>query len=940
MREERNSPPPTRCHWRKPRQTKKPQQNHNHASSKRASPLLIIAAFKPMNPRTSVSLLCALTCALPAAVYAQDVAPPTAIVTAVEGTLVTLAIGTETGASRGAIYQIARGKGSARLQIVETGAKTSTARILSDAANPNTLFVTVGDSAQFLTQAPLVQAQAPPLVAPAELPPAPPAVQTPVETAAETAGTPATPPARVLVTGIAGADGKDVLLGAGSATGIKLGAVYVMPVQGEAQARMIVVEVSGDGARARLLNVEEGFIPTVGENARFVGIDAVPPDALPVEALPTVADAPPLLAPSTVVPPAPQVNLTASKAGALSGSVATVTAIDGAELTFDAGAAQGAFVGQNLPVLRGGAVIGLVRVTAVAPDSARATVVYSDAAQGAIAPGDAVGLIGAKASQGAVTLPALGVPNAPVPSVPVRFESGASNVVVPKTEATYELLAALATRGLIASQPARVFQDDGARRHRVAEDIRFSRAQIAGFIVEALARFDGEPGRDRAALALLVRDYRSDLLDLNVPAETLAGFGERGVQIGVSSWTRLRVVGGDKGEDSRDAFDERFGANRRKTGLDSRTNVFGTLAPKLSFYASLDAGTDVRNGEPFGETASSSFRKAYLSYDAGSLLRGLSFRVGRQEYWWGPGHFGTGLLSDAAGGLDSVSARFERGSYQLRGMYARLGRGPAGGNRSLYAQDINVRLGKSAKIGVNTALLLPKDGFDPLLFGTALTPFPLYVARSRSGNNDARDNNAVVSGYGEVAVARGARVYGEVILDDFALTRGNPIENRDGVIFGLEIKDPRDPARAGFNFEYGRFNSVAYTNFVGRQGFDADYDYYFRGAPLGYVIAPTPPTTFGGAENLRLEGYLRPLRRLTVFAGLQFADLNAQDQNPPGPTGNSRQRAYRLALIYDLNRRFTLTGRFERVDTDHPNFQKSGPTLRQSLFSLELGRSF
>ena len=661
----------------------------------------------------------------------------------------------------------------------------------------------------------------------------------------------------------------------------------------------------------------------------------------PITEAPVTGSAGPLVAPDNINNAgAPAATLIANAPGVLAGSTAPVVAVDGQTVTLGAGTARGAFAGQNLPILRNGAVIGLVRITDVTAQTASAVIVYSDTAQGQIAVGDVAGLITATAPKPAVTLPALGIPNQPTPAVPVKFESGGANVAVPKTYNSYELLASLAARGLIKSQPARVFQDEGARRHRVAEDIVFSRAQIAGFIVEALTNYNGDKGRDGAALAILTKEYRRDLLDLNVPVAAFEPFSDQGFQLGISSFTRLSATAGAKGADARDAFDERFGANRRKSGLDTRTNIFGTINPKLSFYASLDAGSDIRSGDPQGTKPNSSLRKAYLSYDASSLLRGLSFRVGRQEYWLGPGHYGTTLLSDAAGGLDSLSATFERGSYQLRGIYANLGTGPAGGKRSLYVQDLNTRLGQSARVGLNTVILVPNRGFDPVLFATAYTPFPLYVARSYSPSRNVLNNNAIVSGYGEIALGRGTRLYGEVVLDDLALTNNNPIENRDGVTFGVEIKDPVDPTRAGFNFEYGRLNSVTYTNFFGRAGFTADYDYYFRGAPLGYSIAPLAPTSFGGAENIRLEGYLRPLRRLSVFAGLQFADLNAQDQNPPGPFGNSRQRAYRFAAIYDLSRRFTLAGRFERVDTDHPNFTKNGPTRRDSLFSFSLGRSF
>ena len=863
------------------------------------------------------------------------------------GAVITLSVGSDTGGRVGAIYQIARDNRVVRLQLTEVRPADSSARIVAAETGDNSLTITVGDSATFFAPAPGTAPTQP--VAPAQpvaptqpttptaLPPAQPAVQTPP---ANADGLPET----VLVTQV---EGKDIRLGAGTNMGVKLGAVYVMPATGEAQARLIVVEVSGDAARARLLNQTGDFVPIVGETARFDGIQTVPAELMaptnPVVIRPTQ---PTIMVPGTAATspassPASKPKMT--PVSEISGRAASIIAVNGQTVTLNAGAAQGAGVGQNVPILRGGAVIGLVRIESVEADTSLAAVVYSDAAAGALQVGDAAGLIAPSSGVRApVSIPAIGLPNSPIPSVRVRYESGASDIVVPKADATYELLASLAARGLIKSQPARVFQDDGARRHRTAEDITFSQAQVAGFIAEALSNFNGEKGRDSAALTILVRQYRRDLQDLNVPAETLDAFNGKGFQLGISSWTRLTAVSGDNGVDSRDAQDERFGAFRRKSGVDTRTNLFGTLAPKLSFYASFDAGTRVRNGEPFGQIAGNSFRKAYVDYDANSLLRGLTVRVGRQEFWWGPGQFGTGVLSDAPGGLDSLSTSFRRGSYELRGMYADLGRGPAGSPRSLYGQDVNVTLGKSAKIGVNTTVLSPAESFNVRNFITSFTPYPLYTSRKdvSSATSSNVNSNAVVSAYGEASVARGVKIYGETILDDLATNEKNPIENRAGSLFGIKLNDPKDPAKAGFNFEYAHFASVFYNYFANRPSFDADYSYYYRGAPLGYSIAPVLPTLYGGAENLRLEGYYRPLRKLTLFGGLQYSDINSQDQNVPGDPGFQRQRVVRATAIYDLSSRFTLTARYQRTATDHPDFREQGPTRRDAIFSVELGRSF
>lgn len=897
----------------------------------------------------SAPLLCSLLWTLPGVValapaHAQQAATPdVAYVLAVRGDTVTLSAGADKGARMGALYQIARDNRFVRLQIIEVQPAQSLARIVAAETGGESLTITVGDTATFVGLADDANAgaatPATPL-APATpdatietLPPAQPMIETtPTDAAA--------PPALALVTSV---QGKDIMLGAGSNRGMKLGAVYQMPDAGTAKARLIVVEVGSDSSRARVLSMEDGFVPIVGENARFDSIETVPAElAMPPQTAVTI----PPTQPTIVLPDGslpgiyPPVKMMAANPGEISGRAASVVAVNGQTVTLGAGTLQGASVGQNVPILRNGNVIGLVRITEAGPDTSQAAIVYADAAQGAINVGDAAGLIAPSSGTSApLTIPAIGIKGAPIPSVRVKYESGASNVAVPKADATYELLASLAARGLIKSQPARAFQDDGARRHRVAEDIVFSRAQIAGFITEALANYGGEKGRDNAALSILVKQYRRDLRDLNVPAATLDAFNQNsGFQLGISNWTRLTAVGGDTGSQTRDAEDERFGAFRRKSGLDTRTNIFGTITSKLSFYASVDAGSSVRNGQPFGQIASNSFRKAYLDYDAGSLLRGLTVRVGRQEYWWGPGHYGTGLLSDASGGLDSLSTSFRRGSYELRGMYARLGRGPAGQQRSLYAQDLNVRIGKDAKIGINTAVLTPRESFNTRNFITAFTPYPLYYSRKDTGVNG--NTNAVVTGYGELGVASGARVYGEIVLDDLSINQKNPIENRAGAIFGVEFKNPRDPTKMGANVEYARLGSVTYAYFANRPGFTDDYSYYYRGAPIGYSISPIAPTIYGGAENLRFDGYIRALPKLTLFGGLQYSDLNAQDQNVPGPVGFQRQRVVRAAVTYDLSQRFSLTARYQRTSTDHPNFAKNGPTRQDSTFSIEIGRSF
>jgi hypothetical protein len=621
-----------------------------------------------------------------------------------------------------------------------------------------------------------------------------------------------------------------------------------------------------------------------------------------------------------------------------------IQGVNGAVITIGAGRNQGIVEGQTLPVFRGGSVVALVKITAVEDNSATGTLLFSQDGT-TLGTSDFVSVAPSSSS----ATPLGGTPNdtrtpegtrtpdaGAEKGVVVPFESGASNESVPKAERTYELLASLAAQGLIRSQPARFFQDDGARRHRYAEDIVLSRAQIVGFIEEALGNMASSDAKPPAALVILTRDFRRDLPDVGIPPNVLGDYTGR-TAFGVSGFLRARLSGGDTGAGTLQPFDERYGAGRVQSGADVRLNGFGSLSRDLNFYASVDSGSRLASG--LG--TQTQIRKAFLSYNAEKLLRGLTVDVGRKEFYWGVGTFGTGVVSDAPGGLDSLSTRFERGSYRFDTLYANLGRGTNGQGRSLYGHNLSVRLGQQARVGLSETILQPTTGFSARDFIGALTPVSLYLIDRPSLPTADNGTNAVLSAYAETGVARGVRTYGEIVVDDLAINGKNRIENRDGATLGVQLFNPRNPARAGLSAEYTRTNGLFYLQFGGLTR-RPDYEYFYRGAPIGFPIVPSFPASSGGAESLRFEAYYQPLKHLTLFGSVQFADINSEDQMAAatGARGFSRQQVLRLAASYDLTRNFSIVARAQRVATDQPNFIKLEPSVSNRLFSLELAHSF
>ncbi|RYG70528.1 hypothetical protein EON80_07780, partial [bacterium] len=188
-------------------------------------------SFRPSAGTLLASLLWALpgVVALPKVAYAQA-APQSALVTAVRGNILTLAIGTADGAKIGQIFRVSHGNVSAKLQITATSVGESTAAVIS--TDPG-FVITVGESASYLGEEPLA----------APLPTAPtPNVPLPVTPAAPQPATPSTGtgPRQALITSVSG---NSVTLGIGSGDGAVLGAVYALPLAGDVKARFQITAI-------------------------------------------------------------------------------------------------------------------------------------------------------------------------------------------------------------------------------------------------------------------------------------------------------------------------------------------------------------------------------------------------------------------------------------------------------------------------------------------------------------------------------------------------------------------------------------------------------------------------------------------------------------------------------------------------------------------------
>jgi hypothetical protein len=737
--------------------------------------------------------------------------------------------------------------------------------------------------------------------------------------------------------------GGEGTLSAGTSDGIRVGAVYDIVRDGRVRAHARVVRTYSARSEVRFFDVEEEYVVTVGDVARFVRIDTTATSPAPVATpRPAPVVTPPVVTsptpPSTVETLSPAPEAVAMKPRPLTTRatvLASVTAIEGTDVTINAGSNSGVTDGKNLPIMRDGNVIGIVRVQSVTSDSSVGTITWSDSAAGSIMAGDSVQVVRERSASDPINL------NADIPAAPVPYETGASNYTVPKHDRTYDLLASLAADRLITSQPAHVFHDEGSRRHRTEEDLTFSRAQIAGFIREALEspRADADKTRNRVALGNLITNYRTDLERIGVSEEQLNAYApDGGFEFGISGQTRASLVGGDD-NGYLDAFSERNGSLRLRSGIDSRTNIFGRAGDRLQFFGTVDSGTDRRRGT---DDRTFDVRRLVASYNASNLLRGLTIEAGRQEFWWGPGHFGTLMLGDNAGPLNSLRTIFKRGSYSVESLYSPLGTGPGGGSRSLYGKNFQVKLGQNARIGYSESVISPERSFDPVLFASTFSPVPLTIAQRAARENGGSDqSNVLSSAYFEAGIARGLTTYGELLVDDLGFSDRNRVRNRIGTLLGAHVFKPGDPGRLGMYAEYANLEGRTYLRFNTLGALTGDYEYYYRGFPLGYPVAPRPLPSggpgatpgLGGASSLRTDVYWRATPKLRLGAGLELADLDSELPII------SRQQIFRFRAAYEVARNFTVVARAQRISTSNPGFV-AGPALRQKLLQLEVVRAF
>ena len=224
--------------------------------------------------------------------------------------------------------------------------------------------------------------------------------------------------------------------------------------------------------------------------------------------------------------------------------------------------------------------------------------------------------------------------------------------------------------------------------------------------------------------------------------------------------------------------------------------------------------------------------RAYFKLVAGPV----QFELGRDRFWWGPGRFGTLLVSSSGEPLDLIALSADLWRISARGFTAVLS-----SDEGIYlsAHRLSLQLPLKTIFGVSEAVIYNRRSFPEPQYLNPIVPY--YAAEY----NLQQDDNTLWLFDVVTHPRRGVRLYGEFLIDDVQYERGARAPDKLAGIVGLHIADPLGLPDSDLRCEYTRLNKWVYTHR------DSNNTYVNLGTPIGEMLGPD-------SDRLVLEMSHRP----------------------------------------------------------------------------------
>lgn len=226
----------------------------------------------------------------------------------------------------------------------------------------------------------------------------------------------------------------------------------------------------------------------------------------------------------------------------------------------------------------------------------------------------------------------------------------------------------------------------------------------------------------------------------------------------------------------------------------------------------------------------------------------LNLTAGRLQHWWGPGRYGTLLLSNNAGTFDQIDLRINCNPLEFESFFGVLNTDL---QRYLSGHRLTINLPWNFSVGLSEMVLYQANQVDPVYMNPLL---PFYATQW----NQRDDDNVLWAGDIRWRSGKGVICYGELLLDDVQYEQDPPAPQKMGFLLGGSWADPLGLPDVDLTVEWVGNQKWVYTHrryvnrYVGSDTMNV----------LGHWIG-----TDADAFNISLEHRFHP--RLNMGAGYQ-----------------------------------------------------------------------
>ncbi|MDQ7799482.1 MAG: capsule assembly Wzi family protein [Candidatus Edwardsbacteria bacterium] len=180
----------------------------------------------------------------------------------------------------------------------------------------------------------------------------------------------------------------------------------------------------------------------------------------------------------------------------------------------------------------------------------------------------------------------------------------------------------------------------------------------------------------------------------------------------------------------------------------------------------------------------------------------LALTLGRQQRWWGPGTFGTLLLSDNSEGFDAVDLELNYKRVELQSFFGILSTDQ---KRYISGHRLGIKLPWNIGWGFSEAVVYQANQIDPAYMNPLL---PYYANQW----NQRDDDNVLWSADIRWTPGRGFSTYGELLMDDVQYEQDPPAPQKLGFLLGGHWADPAGLTDSDLRVEWAGNQKWVYTH--------------------------------------------------------------------------------------------------------------------------------